>query len=471
MCGLTGYSGRKPADNAVLKLLFIGARDRGTDSFGLFYNDKVRKYWQLNFNDKKGDAYEVLYNCTFPDKATITNPNVLAHCRAKSVGLINEANTHPFEYLNEKEEIVLFAHNGTIKNINEMATKYGVTVPVGSTDSEVFGQLLITSNWEVLREYTGTAAFSMYNTVTREFIFWKGFSRHDTATEASNERPLYFAMRKGQFFYHSQYGSLITALDTKEGIYEFGDNMLTTVLDGKIMSEVLYDRSDVVTPTVTYTNGYTNNYTSTAKYTKPAKTIHRYHMETSPQHEAKGKVYFYNGKHQLNGHALNGEYILDVDGKIVAEADGEKYWFWNGIIMKNFEAYNKILALITNRKLDGKKPSEIEAQLYIYQISELMHPDSIYFRLTDNSGYSMYRKGGYQSNTWHKPIFGYYEYMCQDGNILTRKGDIKTLFPDANFTTHQTYPAPTRMMMLEGANEANEREAIETLVLQELIYG
>lgn len=418
MCGITGYSSKLPVDPGVMKVLILYARDRGTDSTGIMINDKIKKWWNKDFHSKNGDAYTVLYGSTFPKKKDYVNTDILVHCRSRSVGIVSKDNTHPFEYIDNNGDIYYFTHNGTIKNIDEMALKYNVTTRVGATDSEAFGEILLASNFEALLEYKGTAAFSLYNATTRTFYLWKGYSNHDNTKGASVERPLHWSQIGNRFYYHSTAESIASATDQDEEIYEFPHNTLTLVKNSKQIASIIYDRSQVnsgyIAPKTVSGTGSTsyNNY--------PSVITSDYIPEKSPQNEAGKKVYFWKSRYYLNGHILNGHYKLDAIGAVTKT--GSDFYFWNGLMMKDEAALNIFKGKIATKKVESVKDDEAEAKLTAYEISALLHPDTIYFRKSYQV-YGMYRQGNWVANIWVVPLFGYYEYFLSKSNssITTRK--------------------------------------------------
>jgi glutamine amidotransferase len=75
----------------------------------------------------------------------ISGETLISHVRKRTVGPISLENTHPFE-----RDGWVFAHNGTLKNLNEIRKALSPTQAKriqGDTDSELFFALLL-SRWE-----------------------------------------------------------------------------------------------------------------------------------------------------------------------------------------------------------------------------------------------------------------------------------------------------------------------------------
>ena len=214
MCGIFGYNGIKSSNPNVIKLLWAYSSKRGTDSTGIYRNNKIIKRI-YEYQKSSGNSFDELHGAIL--KKTTENHTIIGHCRARSVGAISLKNAHPFEYVINGVRWI-FAHNGTIKNIDELSKKYDISLPTGSTDSEALGAILASENWNVLLEYTGAAAFSLYNEAENALYLWKGSSKCENANTIEDERPLYYYQGRGYIYYASEAATLVTGVNTQKNI-------------------------------------------------------------------------------------------------------------------------------------------------------------------------------------------------------------------------------------------------------------
>jgi len=423
MCGLFGYSGRKVANPLKIKLLWTFSSKRGTDGTGIYFNNKLLKFI-YEYGKSSGSSFDTVLGSTL-QLHNDTDNTILGHCRSKTIGLVSLNNTHPFEYITPNGDKWIFAHNGTIRNLEELKTAYKPTVS-GNTDSEVLGWILAHGHFNVLTEYKGAAAFTLYNDTKQELYIFKGASQHDSNV-TTDERPLYYYKGRNGMYYASEAEILVTGINTTKSIIEFESNTLYKIVDGSIINKTVYDRSNV--------NSYTavNNYhhdvygysehreTGFYKNNKPKhqKTVKKDEfIEPNPQSIAKGSVYYYKNRYYRQGHLLTGELKLTHDGfHPFGRDDNEEanvYYFVDGLLLRNEEAYTKYKAL---------SPHDRDAQLRsVYRFSiDMLHPRTI---IMSGNNCWCYQDGNYIQNSWITPMFAKYKYYFNREGKLTSVSEV-----------------------------------------------
>jgi predicted glutamine amidotransferase len=441
MCNLAGYSGNKPANVDKMKLLFIYGSNRGKDGFGVIINNKAFRYCGYDKGVDFSNSYNVVHGSIIHETKNVHT--IISHNRAKSVGNININNVHPFEYSTIEGKKVYFAHNGTISNIDELADKYNIKMSTGEVDSKVLGEIIYKYGFDILKEYTGFAAFSYYDVQEDALYLWKGMSQCDSAT-ITEERPLHFYQNKSksQLYYASCKITLSTALNIhQDSIEELPGNTLVKIINGKIVETTLYDRSHIVyTPKSTYGYGgysnawgYDNYYKKDNKDNKDKNTnktnnvnvktrpvvseFFKLDDEENPQNTSKGCIYFWKGLYYVNGHIMNGVYRVDannkpvyVDKSIVNNANENAYYYFvSGYLIKDFKSYCQLLP-ISNFKTWNvhSKQSYIHPKAYIF--SELFYQSLDYAIFANNGILKDYH--------FVKPIFATNHYYNANGVIM-----------------------------------------------------
>lgn len=261
MCGLIGYVGKNP-NLDKLKIMAIYNDSRGGDGVGFVINDTIYKYNKTSQYDFQ-DVFEYPF---VNEKFTLESPGkeqvILMHSRKGSVGsIVGTDNNHPFELKSEGGDCLIGVHNGTIKNIEDLASKYGVTneelSKLGKTDSELLFHIINkTQSYEVLSYYEGGAALLWYNPENpKELFAFKGASdsakssgydytywNSYSAPDLEEERPLYLVMTKNGTYFSSIKASLYAAGFPMDSINTVEFNTVYTFRKGEVKRTVKIER-------------------------------------------------------------------------------------------------------------------------------------------------------------------------------------------------------------------------------------
>lgn len=212
MCGIIGFSSKdKNFDIDKIKtLLYISSIERGLDATGIYspkngLKKTLEEGWRFVIN---------------PDNKIVPDTILLAHVRAKTVGLNEIKNAHPFERGN-----CVLIHNGTLKNHLPLLRKHNLAYTEYSVDSDIIaGCINKTKNiTSVIKEIDGAAAFVIHDKTiaNRLYVF------------RNKERPLYRGYIDGSMYICSieEALKLINCTD----IEQFNEDILYTIEDGKIL--------------------------------------------------------------------------------------------------------------------------------------------------------------------------------------------------------------------------------------------
>lgn len=184
MCGLVGMAGMLEHKHrlAMKELLYLNTL-RGKDSTGLSVIDRDRG---IRTRKYAVPGYEFI---EFPqvDKIMSHADQVwIGHNRFRTTGLVNKANAHPFEVVDDDGDVLLVgAHNGTLENKYEIERELdGVRF---DTDSEALFNLLAdqATYKEAIAKLRGAWSLVWWDAYTDSIHFCR-----------NDQRPLVYAFQK-----------------------------------------------------------------------------------------------------------------------------------------------------------------------------------------------------------------------------------------------------------------------------------
>lgn len=393
-CGLFGFSGDEKPNLAKLKILGMQNESRGRDSCGVYYNNTLTKGIATTklFTD-------FLKSVTF-DAAINPAQNVfIGHTRWSTVGAHTIANAHPF-LLRENN---IFAHNGTIDNIDDLLKKYGIDKAEYNieVDSQGLGHLFIQNGRSILEEYRGYAAFLFHDRRDKDALWiFKGASRKWQNGTVLEERPLFYAHHREGIYFSSLSDALEIIKDGPEQEpIEVPTNTLIKVV-GSTFSVEAYDikrednnigidakKTTVVYPHQNYTPSSTPVTSRTATvpmrtgeinsrvgkvinipFNEPKKVDLDISKETYPprvydavfQKSEDDFVYFWKGRYYFgNDELCNGIMYLNKDG-FVSDTEAPGYYenyFYRGVMIDGKKLYDSLMYEIEMETLTGMKLS------------------------------------------------------------------------------------------------------------------
>lgn len=263
MCGLLGHIGNKSNKVNIDKFNILGILNetRGTDSCGVALDGEILK--GVDYLKKYRD-FVTIFKLAPPTKGT----GIIGHTRKSTIGVHTEANAHPFGFggvVKKKGEAPVHkfvgAHNGTLLNHTEIATKRNISLTkevlieeentvngkkikktlkktVTKIDSELLLECLYKDkNYSVLSEYNGAAALIWQDmSKPNVMFFYHGKSKKDSnSTEIVEERPLhYYQENKNSLYVSSIEDSLYIIGGNDDEIGEFEHNVVYEVKDGNL---------------------------------------------------------------------------------------------------------------------------------------------------------------------------------------------------------------------------------------------
>lgn len=237
MCGLTGFAPNKnkKANIDWIKMIMVYNTARGTDSCGLYINNKVIKGIGVT-----ADARIMLAKEKIKIDNKYENGVIIGHTRKSSYGVKSLENAHPFR-IEHEGRVMWIAHNGTIHNIHELAKKYEIDATGMQVDSLILGNIMLQRGYDVLNDYKGGAALLWHFEDQPNILYaFKGASKDFSYKEIEDERPLYIAKTEEGIYVSSIIESL-QCLTNKE-CFTLEPNKVIKITNNKYYEIQVIDR-------------------------------------------------------------------------------------------------------------------------------------------------------------------------------------------------------------------------------------
>lgn len=394
MCGLTGFFPKsdKKANMEKLFAMWIVNEERGTDSCGI----TIGNYKYGGVQNNKAARTNINEIINYINNEDLLNKPVIAHTRKATNGANNLNNAHPFIWTFKNQNYFTFAHNGIIKNENELKQLAGISEwdeNLFKIDSHTLGlSIAATINNKkidtILKSYQGKAAFLAYSS-SGNFYAWKGANNNIV------ERPLYY-VESSEGWYFCSIPEILSALFIGNEIIEVPNNTLIIINNKGILTKEIYERNIVETLTTNNNYNYSNYYGNYNKFTNNSNKAYNSIFNTNSSKNDDNlfdkfvKFLFKNNKNiKFKNHKItiipinNSKTLAYEDIKLASFRTNKcKYYtdhaknlingtyifkslsnkmnitFIDGIAIKDVKAYNKLLKQY-QYFYDNKLPSSI----------------------------------------------------------------------------------------------------------------
>lgn len=320
MCGLAGIISTEKTAFNINHFNILGTLndERGGDSCGIFIDGQT----------EYGIGNKEMFRCftsdiKYPKFASIA----LLHCRKASPGYpVNIKQAQPIIIKHNNKTDFVLMHNGTISNITDLSKKYLPNVDTyGLSDSQILAQIIYKHGYDVLEEYTGCAVLIMidYRPATPKVLIFKGSSCYNEA-KTDYERPLYYMINDGKFYFSSMFCSLY-CINNKKVIYNFPTNQLCEIENNTVYLVKKVDRTKL-----------TKSIVSQTYYTSYGNTNYN-----SNNYIIYDKV---KGIYMLNGVPAHGKYNVYPSGYVMAfgstsVTNSSPFYFFQGRLLYNGDCF------------------------------------------------------------------------------------------------------------------------------------
>lgn len=351
-CGMIGFSSDHKADAGILRLLLMYNLERGEDSTGWAINNEVtkdiidvKKFLAKN----KLELLDEHENYTF-----------IAHARkSSSGGKWSKELAHPFGVYKDgvekaKYDLIL-AMNGTLINTTEMAKEFDVEyIQASNSDTQILSRIMAKLGEKdfikALQTYDGAATLLFFTPkYTNTLMVYK-----------DPGRPLfYWQKEKNEMYVSSMDNALFAAGAEKEDVHSFEDDTIYKINKGRITKETKIVRTPIKKEIKVYSNrnaDYDMSYGGGGQQGKFFSSGNDSNMDLFRNSLVNTRkpgdiVYCLIDRYYRNGHPINNSLLLNDTGKEYSQRDNDdttkfkRYYFVNGNMFKDEEAYNKIKEL------------------------------------------------------------------------------------------------------------------------------
>lgn len=452
MCGIGGYVGNN-FNKYKFNILGLYNDTRGGDSCGIFVNNNADI--SVHYGHDKTKLYKNFVESGELKDVNLESPNfALLHCRKASVGGISLETAQPVVIRDANGEVVFsMIHNGTLVNYRELADKYDVDFLLTETDSQIFCKTVYKVGYDVLSEYDGAGAFVFWdkrdgnNTIK----LFKGASLfYENDNDLYIERPLFSIKQKNSYWFSSIKESLNFINDDNSTIDDIKTNVLFTIKNGNIISELPIDRSKrkqteklqvnwekqrrLNTQPVIYNvhNRYNDydgwpDYDEDRYYGYNSRTYNNTKLDEikAPLYSQKNKIIFdVDGFYRLGGVLCDGPIEATPAGFVDINTVPKKmYYFISGVLIRSYFDYLCAMQFV-NQNFQACDEDCVEMYLSAWAV----HP--VPWVLEDGKGTKFFEFYSYNEvirdtelfNGWFEPYFNFSRdrYIVKSGNITTR---------------------------------------------------
>lgn len=235
MCGMYGFSGKKPNIDKI-SILAMQNMTRGTDSSGIYVD------YGENFLRKRSiERADALFSDLIKEKVIKQDVVcIIGHNRQKSTGTITLDNAHPFLINDNSGKDIVLAHNGTLKFYTQLCTHFSkIKSTEIQVDSQIFAYYFSRYNdLEILKRYEGGAA-----------LVWKDINTQTLHVYRDKERPLHYGFIGNNLYFSSE--KIALEVIGCVSIEQFEENIVYDIVDGAIVNK---GEKIIQTPFPTYTN-------------------------------------------------------------------------------------------------------------------------------------------------------------------------------------------------------------------------
>jgi hypothetical protein len=452
-CGIFAWTGVSSDKFSPFLFNVLGVYNdtRGGDSCGVYFNKGSITGIKTEAKYEKLVKTKKLHTTIKPGKY----PIVIGHCRKASVGTVSEMNVQPTllrDSTKNDKLVYVQAHNGTITNQRELATKYDIKIEKDESDSIVLSKLINKVGFKVLAEYEGSAALVIYF-VKEPNVLYAFHGESKSYTVLTEERPLHFINVKGSGTYISSESSPLEFISNGGEVSAFKLNTVYKLSGDKVEEFQKIEREKAILKKYTgfnynNTDEDTNNYywtrqqsviTDNLIHTGITKNICCSNIETNFNSiSVNTRIRYFKGFYMIGASYAHGEVIVDAWGYVRTPKLYEKQatlfylYFFHGILLANKGAYDD---LILTSKINGIGNS---VELYIQQnfnkMSKEIAANSIHpFTRISNSPGSGYMEPSilcpndekYSTNSFFcgtfSPIFSDSELHFDNGDFIGYK--------------------------------------------------